>query len=155
MSDATMAKDANRENYVTQKHDLDCLQATLSNVTGIPYSNIPEFYKEYEKGSNHKRQVYDKWLTENGYVRVVFDAFVKDDTIYPPMHISIKNVKAIGILQKPDREFSHAVFLEFKENGDLHIFDPKHDSDYSINDLKAIEILIKTQRHNRQLVDGT
>jgi len=127
-----------------QEHEKDCLQACLTEILNIPYSEVPEFYKYMKDDgiNNTYIQEYDKWLESLGYARIMFDIEWENGTIKYPVHISQTNYRAIGILHKKGRDYEHAIVLE-REGSQYNYHDPKSDSDYKIEDLIQIEFIYK------------
>lgn len=132
---------------IMQKHDKDCLQASLSELLKIDYSEIPEFYKLYPNVDDFSNAI-DEWLTERGYFRVLIASKYNPDegNIAFPL-VSLKEYKCIGILEKSYRDYSHAVVLEVKDNRCI-LHDPKPDSDYDLRDLISIEFILPIMKEN-------
>lgn len=137
---------------INQKHEKDCLQATLANLLLIPYENIPAFYESYEKrGESDFFIELDDWLNSIGRYRILFDVGFRDDgKLSVPFYCGIKKFRCIGILEKKGRKYSHAVLLEFKRSNDGSfnieiIHDPKTNSEYDRFDLIQIEIIAKKE----------
>ncbi len=60
--------------YINQKHSMDCLQATYANLLGLPYEDIPEFYKFFEDEDQNKWvDMVNTFFSDLGYFRILFD----------------------------------------------------------------------------------
>jgi hypothetical protein len=136
--------------YIYQKHEKDCLQATLANLLNLKYEDIPEFYEFYLKRNSNDDFLaeVDQYLEKIGYFRILFDVSVTEDRkIRIPFFCSLENFKCIGILEKKDRNYSHAVLLEVRRNENQFSIgiehDPKRDTDYVLQDLIQLELIIK------------
>lgn len=126
---------------IMQKGKKDCLQATLSNLLKIPYEEIPAFTELYESMEDFNKE-YDKWLFSRGYIRILFDY---DITKLPWIS---DQILMIGILKKDNRDYSHAVIIQYIHSGPKTVkielvHDPLKESDYDIKDLIQIEIITK------------
>lgn len=143
--------------YINQRNDKDCLQATLANLLSIDYETIPVFYEAYlrKKDVDDFLLELDTWLNSIGKYRILFDVSVRDDgKIRIPIYCGRENFICIGILEKPGRGYSHAVLLHItrRENGfKISIeHDPKPDSEYTLNDLVQIVIVVD-KNYNEKL----
>lgn len=138
--------------YENQRNEKDCLQATLANLLSIDYELIPNFYESYEKrGESDFFVELDNWLNSIGRYRILFDAgFREDGKISIPVYCGLEKYRCIGILEKKNQKYSHAVLLECvrKKDGSFNIeliHDPKVKSEYDLYDLVQIEIIAKTE----------
>lgn len=134
--------------YIYQRHNDDCMQATLANLLCMPYESIPEFYKTFNNDGNRFVEALDKFLIGAGYFRITVDVKVRDDkTIAIPFSCSPEKLYCIGILEKQGREYSHAVLLEVipkeKTPGFRIAHDPSPNSEYDIYDLIQVEFIMK------------
>jgi len=133
---------------IMQKNDRDCLICCLSELLNINYDFIPKFYETYpldletssEEHERKFRKKYDKWLTDNGYYRIMIDISIKENTIMIP-YVS-KKIRCLGVLKKKEKLYSHMVVLSIK-NKEITIFDPKQNSDYELLDIIGMEFIIK------------
>jgi hypothetical protein len=136
-----------------QKHSKDCLQACLAELLSIDYSEVPEFYKIFpnmfeswtDEEFHRFRNEFDKWLSSRGYIRVTIDViFDKESYAIHMPYVSSNFFRCIGILEKPDRKYSHAVVLSVTDNSKIEMDDPKEDSDYDLSDIKQIELFFRS-----------
>lgn len=127
---------------IIQKHGKDCLQACLSELLEISYEEIPEFYMMYPKDVDLFSAELDGWLRSRGYFRILMDSRYDEESgsVNMPL-VSLESYRCIGVLEKPERSYSHAVVLEVK-NGKIILHDPKPDSDYDLRDLIQIEFIL-------------
>lgn len=123
-----------------QKNKKDCLPTCLSKLLKIDYDKIPKFYEYYNEPGRFIFE-YDKWLKENGYIRISIEIKKANRNIIIP-YISVNKFNCIGVLKKKGRKYSHAVLIH-SVNGKIEIEDPKENSEYAIEDLIIVEILIK------------
>lgn len=134
--------------YINQKHEKDCLQATLANLLGISYNTIPDFWKYYNGEDNGEFTIIlDDFLADMGCFRFLVDVTYEDNKIKLPFYFSSPTITGIGILKKKDRWWSHAVLMEISRNQDKFsvtiLHDPKPNSEYTIEDIIQVEIIIK------------
>ena len=130
---------------IYQKHDKDCLQACLATILKIPYNEIPEFYKTYpgvETKEGTFVQEYDTWLESKGYRRFQLDASLSDNKFQGVPYFSGKTLICMAMLKEEDRYHSHAVVIEICSDH-TQVYDPREDSDYEMDDLIQIEILVR------------
>ena len=76
---------------IKQKHDKDCLQACLSELLEIKYEEIPEFYKlypdmekDYPEINDTFEKLYNEFLYEKGYSRILIDVPILNNKITIP-----------------------------------------------------------------------
>jgi hypothetical protein len=139
---------------INQKHEKDCLQATLANLLFMDYESIPNFFENYETGGESDFFFkFDNWLNSIGRYRILFDAsFREDGKISIPVYCGLEKYRCIGILEKKGRKYSHAVLLECerRKDGSFNIelvHDPKSKSEYDLFDLVQIELIVKKDPH--------
>ena len=130
---------------INQRNKKDCTQATLANLLNIPYEKIPAFYEEYEKTGDFLGPL-DAWLKSIGRYRLSVDVTWKGEELQLPFVVFTDSVKAVGVLGKDDRPYTHAVLLEIRfSDGEYKtriLHDPRPDTDYDIFDLVSIELLL-------------
>jgi hypothetical protein len=127
---------------IKQKNSKDCMQCCLSELLNIPYEEIPEFYKMYNKYSDNYLEPLDDWLSSLGYVRMLIDVSIDENVVQLPFYYSKNKFKCMGILRKENRKYDHAVIVYYK-NGQIGIDDPKINTDYSIKDLVQLEFIFR------------
>lgn len=117
-----------------QKHEQDCLTVCLEEITGVPYDDIPEFFKMDPETVVPE---YVGWLGSIDYVRVVSYCDILPEIV-------TKGFKYIAILRKPERAYSHAVVIEvIDEEGGYVLHDPKGpESEYTLKDLISVEYIL-------------
>jgi len=135
--------------YVNQKHAYDCLQATLANLLRVDYSTIPEFYTQYliKKNVDKFNEEYDNYLASIGMFRIYFDVKMENGNISIPVFCTLNRLECIGILEKKDRVYTHSVLIALNNVNDKFdvelLHDPKVDSEYVIEDIIQIEMILK------------
>ncbi len=130
------------------KTDVDCMRQTLATLLQIDPDNIPLF-----QGDNWERN-YDDWLyATQQCIRFTTRELDNPDTRIPSLSSNV-DLLCIGILHKGDRDYDHAVVLQLKQfpgakKVKMRVYhDPKPNTDYTIDDLIAIEIVLQIPKSN-------
>lgn len=126
-----------------QRTDDDCLKTCLSHGLDIPYEQVPDFYKIYEKKGESWIQEYDAWLLSKGYFRVTCYSGYNEvlESILMPS-FSIRPEMCIALFKKKEKEHTHAVVLELRE-GEMVLIDPKPNTDYVLSDIVQVELIFR------------
>lgn len=125
-----------------QRNDKDCLQCCLSTLLNINYEKIPKFYEMYDEDLVSYNYEYNKWLDSLGYFRISIDSKLGEDNTINCRLPKRLNLYFIGIFKSPDKTYSHAVIVEYK-NGEFLGHDPQKDSGYEWKHLIEFEFIIK------------
>jgi|WetSurMetagenome_2_1015567.scaffolds.fasta_scaffold485647_2 hypothetical protein len=135
--------------FCNQKHDKDCLQATLANLLHMRYKDIPEFYKYYTDDNLVFEKKFNSWLSNLGYCWIIVNIFHwRDGAVKIPFYCGQKNFRCIGVLKKKNGKDCHAVLLKLNkiksESFKIDILhDPMKQKVFDLKDLVSIELIIK------------
>lgn len=128
---------------VYQKGKDDCYRAAIATYFNLDYESVPDFMPD--EGMFERIEVF---LNKLGFTKFFYPCSL--ETI--PL-IRQKEFYCVGVLKKPDREFSHAVILKVDNDfkGDECLVsvhhDPLVDSDYTIDDLWGFNFFIDLKKY--------
>ena len=140
--------------YINQRHSKDCVTATLANLLGMKYEDVPQFWEldpslktetptkeELRHGAEVADSAVEEWLAENGYIKLTYDVYEKDGKPFLPK-LSKYPALALGYVSTPSH-YDHAVLVEVSESRIDLIHDPL-DLDYSNGfPLKQIDFVMR------------
>ncbi len=118
---------------VYQRHDEDCLVASMATLFSMKYEDIPVFSKGIEWNDEK-----NKWLKKNGLASLTLEI----EKLVP---LISEDLKCLVYLKKADKKHSHCVVgkLWHSNSGTLNLellHDPLKKSPYKLDDLYRVEI---------------
>jgi hypothetical protein len=132
---------------MNQQHERDCMQATLVNLLGVKYDTIPNFYLNYGMTGDEYNKELDDYLASINRYRILVDVTRREDgKAGIPFYCSLESFRCIGILEKKNRKYAHAVLMQITRRENSYqmeiLYDPKINTDYSIEDLIQLELIL-------------
>ena len=141
-----------KNNYAKQKGSFDCLQTSISNLTGIPYRDVPPFErhnpKEYggvdgfEQGRHIGFLKCMDFLESSGYGTLLVEAS-RSDSVFCLPKLGAKEYLCLGVLDVSEDE-GHAVIVMVCDNDEMWLeHDPAEIEAENLDDLSHLLYIFK------------